>query len=90
MVRRFIEVGAAIPILLTVLKEAELFFNPKAVPLASLYGVYLWPSSFLLMGGHGSDWSAWLFLLITISLNALLYALLGYLVDFTSHLKKRV
>ncbi len=79
VVRRFIEAGAVIPVLLFVMKNVELVLNKEEVPLAILYGMYLWPSSILLMGIHGNDWGAWLFFLAAISLNALLYSLIGYL-----------
>jgi hypothetical protein len=83
IVRRFIEAGVVIPLLLLVVREAELFFNRETVPLAGLYGVYLWPSSLLLIGNHGSDWGAWLFVFFAIALNALLYAMIGYVVELT-------
>lgn len=80
VVRRFIEAGVVIPVLLIIVKYVELGLNSQEVPLASLYGFYVWPSSFFLMAIHGDSWTNYLFLIWTIILNALLYSLIGYTV----------
>jgi len=80
VVRRFIEAGVVIPVLLMIVKYVELGLNSQEVPLASLYGFYVWPSSILLMGIHGNSWTNYLFLIWAIMVNTLLYSLIGYTV----------
>ena len=84
IVKWFALAGVLISIILIFTKYIELYFNSRAVPYSILYGIYLWPSALLLMGSHhGFDLQAIVGLAISILVNGLLYAIIGFFVGGT-------
>lgn len=76
-------VGGIIPVVLMIAKKAELVLYPGEVPLASLYGWYLWPYSILLMGMHDESMTlkTTLWLGLSIVVNSALYLTIGVLLS---------
>ena len=80
IIRSFTVAGGVIPIVLMCIKGAELYVNKQTVPYASLYGLYLWPSSILLLNSREEfTLTAILWLSISILINILVYFILGFL-----------
>lgn len=83
--------GALIPVALLVIKYIELYFNRQAIPYASLYGFYLWPTSILLLGQPvGYSLQAIVWLVVSILANIGIYTLLGLLAVGTLRLWRSV
>jgi hypothetical protein len=80
VVRWCASAGALVPVALLVIRYTELYFNGQAVPYASLYGFYLWPTSILLLGQPaGFSLQAIVWLVVSILANIGIYTLLGLL-----------
>ena len=76
-VKYFAMAGGGIPFLLLLIRYIELAFNDKIIPYATTYGLFLWPSSALLIGGGESAVGALIKIGILVLANVLLYALIG-------------
>lgn len=83
VVKWFAMAGGAIPLLLLLFVYIELFFDKNRIPVATSYGMYLWPSWILLLG-EGEEVTIGSFVLLSISifLNALLYSFVGLFCGF--------
>jgi hypothetical protein len=78
IIKWFAIAGAVIPFALLVIKYIELYFNSRAVPNASLYGFYLWPTSIILLDQpEGLSIRIIVWLVVSILANAGLYAIIG-------------
>jgi hypothetical protein len=51
LVMYFAIAGGTIPVLLLLITYIELAIDIKQIPYATIYGLYLWPSSVMLIGG---------------------------------------
>jgi hypothetical protein len=78
IVKYFAIAGGAIPVLLLLITSIELAINIKKVPYATTYGLYLWPSSVMLIGGAETLTPGMALRLgVAIITNVLLYTILG-------------
>ena len=71
--RWFAMAGGAIPVLLILSVYVELYIDITRIPVASRYGMYLWPSWILLLGeGEEVTIGSLVWISISILLNVLL------------------
>lgn len=83
VVKWFAMAGGAIPVLLLLFVYIELHFDKNRIPVATSYGMYLWPSWVLLLGeGEEVTIGSLVLLSISIFMNVLLYSLVGLLCGF--------
>lgn len=81
-VRWFALAGGVIPLLLLMSTYLELWIDIKRMPITPSYGLFLWPSWLLLLGvSEAITVGGLLSLLFSISVNILLYASLGFLLN---------
>lgn len=82
LVKYFAIAGGVIPILLLIITNIELAIDFKKIPYATTYGLYLWPSSVMLIGG-AETFTIGMAIRLTISIlvNTVLYTLIGLLVS---------
>lgn len=81
IVRYFGIAGGTIPILLILMTYIELAIDVKKIPYATIYGLYIWPSSVMLIDGAETLTLGTIVRLgVSIFLNAVLYALVGLLI----------
>lgn len=79
----FAMAGGAIPVLLLLFVYVELYVNINRIPVAAIYGMYLWPSWVLLLGeGEEITIGSLISLSISILLNVSLYSFAGLLCGF--------
>jgi hypothetical protein len=73
--------GLVIPLLITFVQYVELTIDIKRIPLSLIYGFYLWPTRIMLMGLHDDHLTlgSFLVMLISVSLNVLIYTCVGLL-----------
>lgn len=78
LVKYFAIVGGVIPILLLIITNIELTIDFKKIPYATTYGLYLWPSSVMLIGGAETlTIGMAIRLTISIVINIVLYSIVG-------------
>lgn len=81
IVKLFALAGGTIPILLMIIGYIEVYFDANKIPLATVYGFYLWPTRLLLLGvGEDITLVSLIALILSIFLNTLLYTMAGWLV----------
>lgn len=77
-VKWFAIAGGLVPFVLMCTKFLELYFNDQTVPISSIYGFYLWPSSIILHSSpEGLSFSTILGLFLSVSANVIMYGLVG-------------
>jgi len=74
--------GGIIPVLLILITYIELAIDIKKIPYATIYGLYLWPSSVMLIGGAETLTLGTIMRLgVSIFVNILLYAIVGLFIS---------
>ncbi len=81
IVKLFALAGGTIPVLLMMVGSIEVYFDANKIPLATIYGFYLWPTRLMLLGvGEEITLVSLIALILSILLNTLLYTMAGWLV----------
>lgn len=88
IVKVFALAGGTIPILLIIIGYIEVYFNANKIPLATVYGFYLWPTRLMLLGvGEDITLVSLIALVVSIFLNSLLYTIAGWLIGLVWKLR---
>ena len=82
IVRNFAIAGGIIPVLLLLITYIELAIDIKKIPYATFYGLFIWPSSVMLIGGAETlTLGTIMKLSVSIAANVLLYAIVGLFIS---------